>query len=306
MLRISTRRQMRSWHALLVRSRASVKLGSFAVLLFWAGFVHPALATNREQQLIVRGDRIFIPVTVNGKSTEALLDSAAELTLIDDDFARAIGVEQAGHGTVKGSGGEDKAQFANGVDIHAVGTDLKDLTVAVLDLDDLSKRLVGTKVAVIIGRELFDAGRFKLDIERGKISKMSQSVRPRGVMLPLVTFRGIEVFPITIEGHAGVMAAFDLGNGSEMMIGRQAADRLGISSPGRVFDRKKGGGIGGSVDREVVALASIAIAGTTFENVSAAIEDQDSQSDANIGVKQLRHFIIVTDFPGRKLWLQPR
>ena len=306
MLRISTHRQMRSWHALLVRSRASVKLGSFAVLLFWAGFVHPALATNRGQQLIVRGDRIFIPVTVNGKSTEALLDSAAELTLIDDDFARAIGVEQAGHETVKGSGGEDKAQFANGVDIHAVGTDLKDLTVAVLDLDDLSKRLVGTKVAVIIGRELFDAGRFKLDIERGKISKMPQSVRPRGVMLPLVTFRGIEVFPITIEGHAGVMAALDLGNGSEMMIGRQAADRLGISSPGRVFDRKKGGGIGGSVDREVVALASIAIAGTTFENVSAAIEDQDSQSDANIGVKQLRHFIIVTDFPGRKLWLQPR
>jgi len=283
-----------------------VKLGSFAVLLFWAGFVHPALATNREQQLIVRGDRIFIPVTVNGKSTEALLDSAAELTLIDDDFARAIGVEQAGHGTVKGSGGEDKAQFANGVDIHAVGTDLKDLTVAVLDLDDLSKRLVGTKVAVIIGRELFDAGRFKLDIERGKISKMPQSVRPRGVMLPLVTFRGIEVFPITIEGHAGVMAAFDLGNGSEMMIGRQAADRMGISSPGRVFDRKKGGGIGGSVDRDVVGLASISIAGTTFENVSAAIEDQDSQSDANIGVKQLRRFIIVTDFPGRTLWLQPR
>ncbi|MBK7284700.1 MAG: retropepsin-like domain-containing protein [Sphingomonadales bacterium] len=276
------------------------------MLLFWAGFVHPALATNREQQLIVRGDRIFIPVTVNGKSTEALLDSAAELTLIDDGFARAIGVEQAGLETVKGTGGEDKAQFANGVDIHAVGTDLKDLTVAVLDLDDLSKRLVGTKVAVIIGRELFDAGRFKLDIERGKISKMPQSVRPRGVMLPLVTFRGIEVFPITIEGHAGVMAALDLGNGSEMMIGRQAADRLGISSPGRVFDRKKGGGIGGSVDREVVALASIAIAGTTFENVSAAIEDQDSQSDANIGVKQLRHFIIVTDFPGHKLWLQPR
>ncbi|MBK9589402.1 MAG: retropepsin-like domain-containing protein [Sphingomonadales bacterium] len=264
------------------------------------------MATNREQQLIVRGDRIFIPVTVNGRSTEALLDSAAELTLIDDDFAKAIGVEQEGHETVKGSGGEDKAQFANGVDIHAVGTDLKNLTVAVLDLEDLSKRLVGTKVAVIIGRELFDAGRFKLDIERGKISKMSQSVRPRGVMLPLVTFRGIEVFPIEIEGHSGVQAAFDLGNGSEMMIGRQAADRLGISSPGRVFDRKKGGGIGGSVDREVVALASIAIAGKTFANVRAAIEDQDSQSDANIGVKQLRHFIIVTDFPGHKLWLQPR
>ncbi|WP_219893195.1 retropepsin-like aspartic protease [Aquisediminimonas profunda] len=281
-------------------------LGRLAALLFLAGFVHPAVAANREQQLIVRGDRIFIPVTVNGRSTEALLDSAAELTLIDDDFAKAIGVEQEGHETVKGSGGEDKAQFANGVDIHAVGTDLKGLTVAVLDLDELSQRLVGTKVAVILGRELFDAGRFKLDIERGKISKLSQSVRPKGVMLPLVTFRGIEVFPIAIEGHSGVQAAFDLGNGSEMMIGRQAADRLGISAPGRILTRKKGGGIGGSVDRDIVSLGSISIAGKTFGRVPAAIEDQDSQSDANVGVKQLRHFIIVTDFPGRKLWLQPR
>ena len=165
---------------------------------------------------------------------------------------------------------------------------------------------VTTKVTVILGREFFDAGRFRLDIARGKISKLSQSDRPRGVMLPLTTFRGIEVFPIEIEGHAGVQAASDLGNGSEMMIGRQAAEHLGLSGPGRAVERKTGGGIGGPVGRDVVALSTISIAGKTFANVRAAIEDQDSQSDANIGVKQLRHFIIVTDFPGHKLWLQPR
>jgi hypothetical protein len=103
-----------------------------------------------------------------------------------------------------------------------------------------------------------------------------------------------------------VQAAFDLGNGSEMMIGRQAAEHLGLSGPGRIVERKTGGGIGGPVFRDVVALSTISIAGKTFANVRAAIEDQDSQSDANIGVKQLRHFIIVTDFPGHKLWLQPR
>ena len=302
MRQTSTPQQMRSWHALLARFMP----GRLAALLVLAAFAHPAVAANREQQLIVRGDRIFMPVTVNGQTTEALLDSAAELTLIDDDYAKALGLAQQGQETVKGSGGEDKARFANGVDIHAVGTDLKDLTVAVLDLEDLSKRLVGTKVTVILGREFFDAGRFRLDIARGKISKLSQSDRPRGVMLPLTTFRGIEVFPIEIEGHSGVQAAFDLGNGSEMMIGRQAAEHLGLSGPGRVVERKTGGGIGGPVFRDVVALSTISIAGKTFANVRAAIEDQDSQSDANIGVKQLRHFIIVTDFPGHKLWLQPR
>ncbi len=302
MRQTSTPQQMRSWRALLAR----FLLCRLAALLALAGLAHPAVAANREQQLIVRGDRIFVPVTVNGQRTEALLDSAAELTLIDDDFAKLLGVAQQGQETVKGSGGEDKARFATGVNFHAVGTDLKDLTVAVLDLEDLSKRLVGTRVTVILGREFFDAGRFKLDIERGKISKLSQSETPRGVMLPLTTFRGIEVFPVAIEGHEGVQAAFDLGNGSEMMIGRQAAGRLGIATPGRVLEQSKGGGIGGPVDRDVVALSTISIAGKKFANVRAAIEDQDSQSDANIGVKQLRHFIIVTDFPGRKLWLQPR
>lgn len=270
------------------------------------GISLPAVAADREHQLIVRGDRLFIPVTINGQKVEALLDSAAEATFVDDDFARSLGLALMGNETVKGSGGEDKVRFAEGVNIHAAETDLKGLTVAVLDLEDLSARLVGTRVSLILGRDFFDAGRFRLDIEGGTIRKLGSSAKPKGTMLPLVTYRGIEGFPVTIEGHAGIQAAFDLGNGSEMMLGRQAANRLGIGAPGRVIERKKGGGIGGSIDRDIVKLSSVTIAGKTFADVRAAIDEQDSQSDANIGVNILRHFVIVTDFPGHKLWLARR
>lgn len=270
------------------------------------GISLPAAAADREHRLVVRGDRLFVPVTINGRQVEALLDSAAEATFVDDDFARSLGLALMGNETVKGSGGEDKVRFAEGVNIHAVETDLKGLTVAVLDLEDLSARLVGTKVSLILGRDFFDAGRFRLDIEGGTIRKLASAAKPKGTLLPLVTYRGIEGFPVTIEGHAGIQAAFDLGNGSEVMIGRQAANRLGIGAPGRVIERKKGGGIGGSIDRDIVKLSSVTVAGKTFTDVRAAIDEQDSQTDANIGVNILRHFVIVTDFPGHKLWLARR
>ncbi len=270
------------------------------------GFSPPAAAADREHQLVVRGDRLFIPVTINGQQVEALLDSAAEATLVDDDLANSLRLALAGNETVTGSGGEDKVRFAEGVNIHVVETELKGLTVAVLDLEDLSARLVGTRVSLILGREFFDAGRFRLDIDGGTIRRLANTAKPKGTLLPLVTYRGIEGFPVTIEGHAGIQAAFDLGNGSEMMIGRQAADRLGIGASGRVVERKKGGGIGGSIDRDIVKLSSVTLAGKTFTGVRAAIDEQDSQSDANIGVNILRHFVIVTDFPGHKLWLARR
>lgn len=263
-------------------------------------------APESERQLVVRGDRLFIPVTVNGQPIEALLDSAAEATFVDDDFARSLGLALVGDETVKGSGGEDKVRFAEGVNIHAVDTDLKGLTVAVLDLGGLSTRLVGTRIQLILGRDFFDAGRFRIDIERGTIRRLNAKAKPKGTMLPLVTHRGIEGFPVTIEGHHGILTAFDLGNGSEMMVGRQAADRLGIGAPGRVVERKKGGGIGGAVDRAIVKLSSVTIASKTFTGVRAAIDEQDSQSDANVGVSLLRHFVIVTDFPGHRLWLARR
>lgn len=262
-------------------------------------------AAADDHKLIVRGDRLFIPVTVNGQTVEALLDSGAEASFVDDDFLRVLSIKPEGDDVVKGSGGEEKVRFAKGLTIHAAGTDLADQTVAVLDLDPLSARLIGVKLPMILGRNFFDAGRFEIDIERGTIRKLADDTNPQGVELPLTTHRGIEGFPVTIEGRE-IQAALDLGNGSEMMVGREAAVSMRLATPSRIIEKKQGGGVGGSVSRDIVLLAKVTIAGKTFTKVRAAIDDQDSQSDGNIGVNLLRHFIITTDFPGHKLYLKPR
>ena len=70
--------------------------------------------------LRVTGERLFIPVTVNGIETEALLDSGAEMTLIDAGFARRLGLTSAGEAVARRTGGSQPVRFAENVSLQAV------------------------------------------------------------------------------------------------------------------------------------------------------------------------------------------
>lgn len=252
--------------------------------------------------LTVRGDRLYVPAKINGVSTLAVLDSAAEATIVDDDFARRIGAGKGKAVTARGSGGSAGAELVSGARIEAAGLCLEDRTIAIIDLDDVGRRLFRHKLTAIVGRELFDAGRLAIDVEGGSLAAIPRAARPQGIRLSLKSERGVETAPLRIEGRR-VRAVFDLGNGSDMLIGRAFALKTGL------FDRaqrtEKGGGIGGEIERRVVVLKSVRLGGMRFRNVRAAIDDQPDAADANVGVKLLRRFRIVTDFPQKAVWLQP-
>jgi predicted aspartyl protease len=253
--------------------------------------------------LTVRGDRLYIPATINGVMVEAVLDSAAEATIIDDEFARRLGTGRGRPVTARGSGGKARAELIAHARVEAIGVKLPDVTIAIIDLDDLGARLFGRKLDAIVGRELFDAARLAIDIEGGTIAAIPRTARPQGIRLPLRLYDGIETVPLTIEGRK-VSAEFDLGNGSDLLIGKAFAARAGLLK--RANATESGGGIGGKVTRRIVTLRSVRLAGVRFRNVRAAIDDQPGAADANVGVRLLRRFRIVTDFPQRGVWLQPR
>jgi predicted aspartyl protease len=250
-------------------------------------------------------NRLFIPVTINGVKAEALLDSAAEMTFVDPRFAQELGLVAKGSETAQGSGGATRVQFADGVKIEAAGVKLANLTVALLDMADLSKRLAENDLRIILGREFFDAARVRIDIAGARIETLDPSERPRGVKLALTSARGIESVPCRIEGvetHADI----DLGNGSDVLIGRAFAQANGLLDPARITGRKTGGGIGGTVDRDMVTLAIIEIAGVKFTNVPAAIDPQTTAGPVNVGTSILRRFVLVIDYGGHAAWFEPR
>ena len=253
----------------------------------------------------VRSNRLFIPVEINGAPTEALLDSGAEMTLLDAGYARAIGLASAGAETAKGTGGEATVSFAEDVSVTALGDEYGPQTVAILDLSDISARLIGSPLTAIIGRELFDNNRLEIDIKNETIRLMSRDNQPNGVFNTLTTENGIEVFDISVNGVAPVKAEFDLGNGSEVLIGADFAGALGLLSDDAQLETRSGGGVGGAVDRKIVYLDEMIVAGRKFQNVEAAVDRTDNAAEINLGVNILKNFLITADFQEDALWLAP-
>jgi predicted aspartyl protease len=270
-----------------------------------AGLAALPLSPAPAESLELFNNRLFLPVTVNGEPAVALLDSAAEMTILDDDFAARLGLTAAGRATAHGSGAETiEARFADHVAVEAAGIAFE-TRVGILDLGEVSRRLLGRDVAMLLGRDLFDQARLRIDISRGTI-EIADAAPARGVRLPLSEHRGTPAIPAGIEGREPVQAVFDLGNGSQVMVGRAYAERIGLTAPERIVEQSGGGGIGGERQRDIVVLRNLVLAGREYRDVRAAIDPGETASDLNIGTSILRDFIITTDFAGGAIWLEPR
>jgi hypothetical protein len=244
--------------------------------------------------------RLFIPATVNGVETEALLDSGAEGTIVDPVLAAKAKFAAGTPQVIKGSAGSEQARIVEGVTLNALGVELHPEAVVVLDLSDLSSRLIKRPTQAIVGRELFDAARLRIDLNGGAISVADRRAAPPGQKLALTAHAGIEGIPVRANG-VDAQAEFDLGNGSDAMISRDLAKKLRL----KILGKKTGGGIGGAIQRDFVRLGTLEIAGRKFRNVIANIDDQPSHNDMNVGTMILRNFLITTDFKDRAVWLAP-
>ena len=285
-----------------VRSIAVV----LAAMAATGAVANPAAAKTYPLSLM-RGSRLMIEARINDQPMNALLDSAAEVTILDRRFAQTLRLTGGTSVTGQGSGKTGfAATLVSGVSIKALGLALDNQSVAVADLADVGRRLLKQSLDAILGREIFDAARLTIDIDGGRIAVVSRDRAPRGVQLELLTEHGVETVPVRVEAGAPVRATFDLGNGSQVLISKPFAARMRLLEDGRAVSAEHGGGLGGEVSRQVFTLRSIDIAGKRFKRVKAAIDPQPSASDVNIGVSILRHFRITTDFANHSVWLDPR
>lgn len=267
-----------------------------------AAIVAASLAIGASgEPLIYDHGRLFIRATLAGVPTEALLDSGAEATLVDPALARRAGLPPGTEIEIKGSGGTEKARFVYGPHVVAGGVDLGEQEIVILDLGDLSTRLIKRPTQMILGRSLFDAARLRIDILGGTWDVLKPDAKAEGVVLNLEKHAGIEAAPVTVNGQPA-LADFDLGNGSKVMISKALAEKLGLKPTGQ----EKGGGIGGELIRDLVVIDRLDVAGRTFRKVEAGVDALDNAGDLNIGTAILQHFIVTTDFVGRTVTLQPR
>ena len=263
-----------------------------AILLF-------AATAASADPLVFHNGRLFVQAKVNGTPTEALLDSAAEASIVDPKLAAAAKLPEGQAVDIRGSGGEAKARFVEGVTLEILGQKVPNDAVVVSDLTELSTRLLKRPTQMIIGREAFDAMRLAIDIQGGTVAIATGE--PAGTRLPLTEHAGVESMPVTV-GATPAQAEFDVGNGSDVMVSRAFATRAGL----KITGKKPGGGIGGELMRDTTTIPALTIAGVAYKNVPASIDDQSSANDLNIGTSILKDFLIVADFKQRAVWLAPR
>ncbi len=262
-------------------------------------------ASRAPANLRVSGDRLFVEASVNGFPVEALLDSGAELSLVDIELADAAGLPLGERAEARGTGAAPvDVHFIENVDLSAVGLDMPDRTIIALDLTDIAERVVGEPLSMVMGRDLFDAGRLYLDIDAAVLRPARTGETPQGTALPLSDANGIKQVPIEIDGHP-VLADFDLGNGSGILISRAFAERAGLLAPDRQAGTRRGGGLGGAVELDLASIDTLEIAGKTFCGLTVAISAAEDGAEANIGMSVLRHFTMVIDFPADQVWLAP-
>ncbi len=253
-------------------------------------------------RLRVAHDRIFVPASIDGLAVEALLDSAAETSIVDSRLATQLGLTGGVAVTARGTGAATAAAtLVKGARIDVAGLHLRPADIAIIDLSDIARRLAEGPIPLVLGRDLFDAARLAIDVDGGTLAAISRDDAPAGVRLPLTARRGIETVPVTVEGRPA-QADFDLGNGGTVLVGAAFAARHRLLD-GRPTGTIAGGGIGGETRQTTFTLARLTLAGRDFADVPAAIDASPTASDANVGVRLLRRFGLVTDFAQRSVWL---
>ncbi|MCT2558075.1 aspartyl protease family protein [Tsuneonella sp. YG55] len=272
------------------------------IRMFLAGLLALSAVPAHAERLEIRGDRVFVPVKVNGERLLALLDTGAEVTVFDKTAASRLGLVGGVEVDARGTGaGPIRAELVENVTVTALGRDILVPVAAVIDLSDVGSRLLNAPLPMVLGREIFDQGRLAVDLEAARIDWLDEAEAPAGTMLELAPAHGIETIAVRF-GTAGERAAdFDLGNGSGLLISTGLAKDLGLVPVGL----EPAGGIGGAILRPVVFVPEITIAGRSFHDVRAHVSP-DLQVPANVGVGLLRNFMIVTDFPAKRVWLDAR
>ncbi|TAL38182.1 MAG: hypothetical protein EPN98_00610 [Phenylobacterium sp.] len=259
------------------------------------------------------GSRIYIPATLNGHETHVLLDSGAEATVLDKAYAESIGIKPTAIVPAVGTGGRDVAELASGVTIRLGAVELRDVTVALIDLKPISA-MIGKPLPVILGKEVFNALTVDLDFA-GKTIAFQDPARfrptPGAVPVPVTSVGGIHAIPAAIEGGKTVLMDFDLGNGSPLLVfpGHWKARRM---LEGRPSSKSLSGAVGGLKTRDVATVRSLTLAGVTFRDIPAVFGEDDgsafgnTRTAGNIGMPILSRFRLTTDYANHRLLLTPR
>jgi len=278
-----------------------------------AGFVPGHRSSGPLPIDLVHGTRLYVPALVNGLKTSVLLDTGAAWTVLDRRFAEALGLKPEGYRTTRGTGGTAPSQYAYGVSIDLGHLQLRNVTVLVMDLSDVERRL-GIALPVIVGPEAFSTVVADLDLPQRRVTfwkRDSWRVPAGAVPIPAKPAEGLRTIPLKIEDRPEALFLFDIGNGTTPLKLSPhywaEQDLLSRRRTGTVMS----GAIGGERPVPVARLGKVRFARWTVTDVPAQFAPDDGSTASsrafagNVGMPLLGRFRLITDFAADVIWVLP-
>lgn len=261
------------------------------------------------------GNRLFLPGVIGGKEAVMLLDSGAEVTVIDTAFARAAGIESKGQMDIRGTGGTQNADLASGVTVSLGTMTVRLGTVVLMDLGQIA-RMIDHPVDVVLGKEVLNQTVADLDFTARTIDfREPATFTPPAEMtrVPLTVASGIRTVPIRVEGHETVNADFDLGNGVALILYPASVAKWKMLQD-RPVAQRVGGGVGGLHPEHLMTVRTLEIGGHTLRDLPAVTPVSaeglafvaSETVQGNVGMPVWSRFHLVMDFGRNQLFLSAR
>ena len=249
---------------------------------------------------LFRSQRIFIRGSINGRTTDMMVDSGASMTVLDSAFADSIGLTGGEAVPVQGAVASVPGRLVKDVDISIGSLRLDGTDVLVIDLGPVA-RGIGRPIPMVLGRDAFDASIVTIDFPKRTMEFRERAgFRPPAgaVRLPLASAGGLHNVPVTIGEAAPVSATFDLGNHGTLLLSRKLLDERPDLQALR-YGAGEMGGVGGLRAARRVTLPVVSFAGERFVNVPAIINEDPKTlpgDGANVGLEMLKSFVAHIDF----------
>jgi predicted aspartyl protease len=256
---------------------------------------------------------IVVPGAVNGHPADMILDTGAEISVVDRTFAQSIDLQQADTLHMKGFGGTTESFLAEEVKLSVGNLSIHQTAVAVADLTDFSAAL-GRPVPVILGTEAFMQAIVDIDYPNRRIGfRSAENFRYQGsgntVELKHLR-RGRHAVQASIEGGASAWYMIDTGSGFTADVYPQLARRLQLLHARAPTSKWISGGIGGLVEGTTASVQNFTLGGFQLKDVPIWVPDGTDPKSANadfdglLGSGILSRFRVLFDFGHSRMHLE--
>ena len=241
--------------------------------------------------ITITADGAVVPVTLNGRTAQGVLDTGASHTVVDAAFARDSGLTSQAPVTVGGAFGSASGAIASEARLR-IGDRAVTVTPIIVDLG-----ASGLGAPVIIGADFFRAGPVRFDFGAGVLQMLGEipAGHGDGHEIPLSRSSGaILQLPVQVDGEP-VLLGLDTGSQTALTLPATARDHLGGST--WVTADISGWRIHGT------RSAVLAIGSTEFSRVPASVNDE--ATDGLVGLPVLKRFDITLDMANARVWIAP-